>query len=227
MALLVPAASDAANRRVAISDYSWSETDLRIDRGEHVSWYWVGPDTMHSVTGTSANADGLDSDPGINQPQHRIGDEFRLDFNAPGVYEFNCKLHSTVRGTVTVSPSPGDPVSEPDPIPRSSVDLTPPRLRGLRLGAREFGRRGTSLKFSLAERGKLDAEFFRYDADGDRRFAGYTSWRGHIGFNGVRIGGRSKHFRPRPGSYLAVLRATDRASNTSEPRRLRFSIRSR
>ena len=45
--------------------------------------------------------------------------------------------------------------------------------------------------------------------------------------NGVRLGGRSKHFRPRPGRYVAVIEATDNANNTSNARRLRFKIRKR
>lgn len=227
LAALLPAAADGANRRISISDYRWSEPQVSVDLGEHVSWYWVGPDTMHSVTGTSANAAGRDSDPGVSQPEHVIGDEFQLSFDAPGVYEFHCKLHTTVKGTVTVSASPGDPATESDPIPRSQVDLQPPRLREVELGARTFGRRGTSLRFELAERAKLQADIYRYDVDGRRHFAGYASWRGHVGFNGVRIGGRSDHFRPRPGGYLAVLRATDEARNTGTPKRLRFAIRRR
>lgn len=228
LVLLAPVVAEGANRRVAISDYRWSQPEIQIDLGEHVSWYWIGPDTMHSITGQSANATQLDSDPGDNQPIHEIGDTFRLDFDTPGVYQFNCKLHSTVKGQITVSGSPGDPVSEPDPIPRSRVDRTPPRLRDVRLGSATFGRRGTSLRFSLAEAAKLDAEIFRLAPDGGgRRFAGFQSWRGHVGFNGVRIGGRSDNFRPRPGSYVAELSATDSARNSADPKRLRFQIRSR
>lgn len=227
LALLVPAGANADNRRISISDYRWSQPEIQLDLGEHVSWYWIGPDTMHSVTGTSLSAEGLDSDPGTSQPRHAIGDTFQLAFDSPGVYEFHCKLHSTVRGEITVSANPGDPEGEIDPVPRSRVDLTPPRLRDVQLGAAQLGRRGTSLRFALGERAKLDADLYRYDAEGGRHFAGYRSWPGHVGFNGVRIGGRSKHFRPRPGSYLAVLRATDEARNTSAPKRRRFTIRRR
>lgn len=223
---MAPAAG-AENRRIAISNYSWSDANLELDLGEHVTWYWTGPDLMHSVTGESANAAGLDSDPQTNQPQHELGDSFQLSFGQPGVYRLQCKLHSTVQGTITVSATPGDPSSEPDPVPQSNVDLTPPRLRELKLGSRAFGRRGTSLTFSLGERSRLSADLYRYDAEGHRHFAGYRTWKGYIGFNGVRIGHRGEHFRPRPGSYLAVLTATDQANNTSTPRRLRFQIRRR
>jgi hypothetical protein len=43
----------------------------------------------------------------------------------------------------------------------------------------------------------------------------------------VRFGDRSKHFKPRPGRYLAVVSATDESQNTAKPRRLKFSIRRR
>ena len=228
LALLIPTGgAEAANRRIAISDYRWSSPDIQINLGEHVSWYWTGPDTMHSVTGDSANAAGLDSDPQTGQPNHDIGDSFKLDFNQPGVYRFRCKLHSTVKGTVTVTPDPGDPVSEPDAVPKTNVDLEPPRLRNVRLGKSKFGRRGTNLKFSLGERAKLNADIYRYDSSGRRHFTGYATWRAHVGYNGVRIGSRRKHFRPRPGSYLAVIRATDDGQNESRPRRVRFDIRRR
>ena len=38
-------------RKVAIGHYQWSHAVVHVDLGEHVTWYWVGPDTMHSVTG--------------------------------------------------------------------------------------------------------------------------------------------------------------------------------
>ena len=224
--LLAPAAS-ASNRRVAISNYSWTDTDIHIDLGEHVTWYWVGPDLMHSVTGQEPNATSIDSDPSINQPQHDLGDTFQASFDQPGTYVLSCKLHTTVRGTVTVSATPGDPVAEPDPVPQSAVDNTPPRLRNLSMRQRTFGRKGTALTFSLGEKARVGVDFYRYDAKGHRHFAGYRIYSGFIGLNGVRTAGRSKHFRPRPGSYLAVIEATDNANNTSKPRRLRFEIRKR
>ena len=53
------ASAGAANRRVAIGHYQWSIPQIHLDLGEHVTWYWVGPDTLHSVTGTSPNDAGL------------------------------------------------------------------------------------------------------------------------------------------------------------------------
>lgn len=226
-ALLMPAGSGAANRRISISNYSWSAPNIQIDLGEHVTWYWTGPDTMHSVTGNSASSQGLDSDPQTQQPNHYIGDSFRLDFNSPGVYSFRCKLHSTVKGVVTVSATPGDPFGEPDPVPKNNVDRTPPKLRSISLDKQVFGRRGTNLKYSLGEVSRVSADMYRYDAEGSRHFAGYSTWRAHVGWNGTHVGNRSKHFRPRPGSYLMELTATDTSQNTSSIKRLKFRIRKR
>ena len=116
-ALALAPAAGAANRRVAISNYQWSAPQLEIGLGEHVTWYWTGPDTVHSVTGDSPNAAGLDSDPQTSLPHHQIGDSFQLSFDSPGTYAFACKLHSTVRGTVTVSATPGRPDRRARPGP--------------------------------------------------------------------------------------------------------------
>ena len=223
---LVPAATEGANRRVAISNYQWSSPQISLDLGERVTWYWVGPDVVHSVTGDSPNAAGLDSDPNDTLPQHPVGDSFRLGFDQPGVYQFVCKLHSTVRGTVTVSETPGDPVSEPDPIPPNQVDTKAPKLRKLQLASPLTGR-GGPLHFTLGEPAKLDADYFRLGPGGERTFAGYAKWRGYLGLNQIRFAARGPHFRAEPGRYVAELRATDRDNNLSKPRSIRFEIRRR
>jgi plastocyanin len=227
LVLVLAASAGAANRRIAIGDYRWSDPDIHINLGEHVTWYWVGPDTMHSVTGDPPNAVGIDSDPQTDTPKHQIGDSFQLSFDQPGTYSFTCKLHNAVHGTVTVSDTPGDPVGEPDPVPASRVDLKAPELRGLGLADRVAHHRGTRLRFSLDERGKIDAEFYRRHRHGPREYAGYERWDGHVGYNDVRIAAPGKHFDGDPGRYLVVLRATDRSSNTSEARRIRLAIRPR
>ncbi len=226
IAALFPAAAEAANRRIAISNYQWSAPQISLDLGEHATWYWVGPDVVHSVTGDSPNAAGLDSDPTTTLPQHPVGDSFQLSFDQPGVYHFVCKLHSTVRGTVTVSDSPGDPVSEPDPVPANQVDLKAPKLRKLQLESPLTGR-GGPLHFTLGEPAKLDADYFRLGPGGRRAFAGYAKWSGYLGLNQIRFAARGPHFDAKPGRYVAELRATDRDNNLSKPRSIHFDIRGR
>jgi len=227
IALALAAPALGANRRIAIGHYQWSNPLLNLNLGEHVTWYWVGPDTMHSVTGTSANDQGLDSDKGNDFPHHDLGDSFKLTFNTPGTYTFQCKLHSAVRGTVVVSDTPGDPNAEPDPVPPNNVDLTPPHISDVRLDSTSLaGKNGTHLRYGLDERGSLDAEIYRIAGPKHRkRFAGWRSWRSFVGFNDVRFANHTKHFDPRPGTYVAELRATDRSNNTTRPQRVRFSIR--
>ncbi len=137
-----------------------------------------------------------------------------------------------MRGTVSVSSSPGDPSTEVDPIPRSKVDLTAPYVDGVRLRSREFGRRGTALHFGIDERAGVDAELYRLVSRRHRghrrlrrRFAGWQQWHAHVGLNSFRFANRTRHFRPAPGRYLAVLRFTDSSNNTARARHLRFRIR--
>jgi hypothetical protein len=181
---------------------------------------------MHSVTGTSANDEGIDSDKGRDFPHHDLGSSFQLSFNTPGTYTFQCKLHSAVRGTVIVSDKPGDPNAEPDPVPPNNVDLTPPYMDGLHLDASRFAKTGTRLRFGLDERGSVDAEIYRLSGPKQRRhFAGWQRWTAYVGLNSVRFANRSKHFEPRPGRYLAEVRATDRSNNTGRAQQVAFTIR--
>jgi plastocyanin len=222
--LLAVATARAANHRVAIGHYQWSLPQIHLDLGEHVTWYWVGPDTMHSVTGTSPNDAAWDSDRGINTPNHSLGDTYQLTFNEPGTYTFQCKLHSSVRGTVLVSDKPGDRTREVDPVPKTNVDVTPPHVNGIKLKSRQFGRHGTALQFGVNESSKLDAEYYglRHGHRGD--FAGWNDWKGHVGYNDVTFGGHSKHFDARPGRYIAVMRATDKSHNAGRKVVRRFRI---
>jgi plastocyanin len=224
LALLVAAPADAANRRVSISNYQWSDELLEIDLGEHVTWYWIGPDTMHTVSGDSQNAKAIESDPGNDLPIHKIGDSFQASFTQPGTYDLVCRLHSTVRGRVVVSSNPGDPTTEPDPVPAFRFDDKPPRVQRLSLGRNPIRGRGDQLHFELNERAKVDADYFRIGPKGRKVFAGWAKWSGYIGFNEIRFGGRGKHFRAEPGRYIAEIRATDADENMSKPRRVRFEI---
>ncbi|MGI9557586.1 MAG: cupredoxin domain-containing protein [Solirubrobacterales bacterium] len=228
LAVLV-APADAANRRVSISDYQWSRASTNIDLGEHVTWHWIGPDTMHSVTGTSANAQGIDSDPGVVNPRHNVGDSFQLSFDQPGTYTFQCKLHSLVRGTVSVSSTPGDPITEVDPIPKNNVDLKAPNLSDVELDRRSF-KNGTRIEFGVNERARVVAEFYRRSKKGKRtprhrRYVGFQRWKATIGFNDGPFVRRAQRFGGKPGRYVAIVRATDTESNESAGKRLRFRLR--
>jgi plastocyanin len=224
-AVAFPAGAAAVNTRVSIADYAWSQPQVRVDLGEKVTWDWLGPDLAHSVTGISANDLQWDSDPGTDAPAHRAGDSFTLQFTAPGDYLFQCKLHAAVRGEVNVSDVPGDPNSDPGPQPPLNLDLKPPTLGSLSMPKQQTrGDGGLGFSVQVSERGKLDAEYYRFNSKGKRVYNGFKTWKAFIGINHLRLGARWKHFRARPGRYLAVLRATDEAANESRPLRRRFTI---
>lgn len=225
-AAAVGAPARAADAKVAIGDYRWSHPVVHVELGQHVTWYWVGPDTMHSVTGVSANDVGEDSDPRTSEPEHRVGDHFQLTFSQPGVYQFRCKLHPVVHGEVIVSTVPGDPTDDPDPIPKPNVELTRPTLDDVFLGSRRPTVHGTVLHLALDDPAVVDAEIWHADDRGRRgRYAGWQQWRAHIGFNELPFAVRGRHFRPAPGRYVAYLQATDLYNNVSRTRTVRFVIR--
>ena len=221
--------ADAANTRVGISGFAWSKQPT-IDLGESVTWDWLGPDTIHSVTGVGPGGASIDSDSGKTTPAHAPGDTFTVSFPEAGRFTFACKIHSAVRGTVTVSDRPGDPGSDPGPQPSVFFDAAFPDLRDPRLAREIIGPhgKGTGLTFSVDERGTADADYFRVVQRGRRsvrRFAGSSEWTTHIGFNTVRFGARTKSFRARPGRYVALFRVTDPSGNATRPVVLAFEVR--
>ena len=226
LALLPASPAAALNTRVSIANYAWSNKAVQINLGEKVTWDWLGPDTAHSVTGISENDTGWDSDPGTDAPSHQPGDSFTLQFNAPGTYLFQCKLHAAVRGEVIVSETPGDPNSDPGPQAPLNVDVTPPTLGGVSLKHRAFkGSKGVGTSANISDRGTLDGEYYRLNSKGKRVYNGYKTWNVFIGINHFMLGARWKHFRAKPGRYEVVLRATDTSENVSKPIRKRFQIK--
>jgi len=224
-ALVLPAPAAADNTRVSIFDYQWSNKEVHINLGEKVTWDWLGPDLEHSVTGMSANDLQWDSDPGTDVPHHRAGDEYTLEFTQPGEYFFQCKLHAWVRGEVIVSDVPGNPLSNPGPRPPLNIDLTPPTIGDVKLKTSKLrGTKGIPMRASISEGGSLDAEYYRLDSKGHRVYNGYHEWPTYIGINHFRLAARWKHFKARPGRYLAVLRVTDKANNTAKPLTKSFEI---
>jgi plastocyanin len=222
-ALLTPAAS-ATNTRVSIAYYKWSNKEVHIDLGEKVTWDWLGPDLAHSVTGISGNDLQWDSDPHTDAPYHRAGYSYTLQFDEPGTYVFQCKLHPFVRGEVVVSDVPGDPDSDPGPQPPLNIDVTRPVVSDVRLKTHEVrGASGGSLTVRLSEKGRLEAQYYRL-LDARRSYAGYGTWKVKRGANRLRLGARWKHFKAQPGRYEAVLRASDAAANESKPVSVGFTI---
>ena len=146
-----------------------------VDLGQHVTWYWVGPDVMHSVTGISANDAGEDSDPGNPQPDHKLGSTFRLTFDQPGVYQFRCKLHPMRARRGGRVRHRGQPAATTPIRSRSSTSCssTPTSPRCSWRAAR-FPRGGTTLNLALDDPSVIDAEIWHV-AHGHR--STYAGWR--------------------------------------------------
>lgn len=223
-AAVFPTAAGAVNTRVSIAYYRWSNPEVHINLGEKVTWDWLGPDLAHSVTGISANSRQWDSDPHTDAPFHRAGYSYTIQFNEPGTYSFQCKLHPVVRGNVIVSDVPGDPNSDPGPQPPLNIDVTPPKLGPVKLAKhRAGGTAGVPLTAKISEKGHLEAQYYRL-ARGGRAYAGFARWRTKAGVNHLKLGAQWKRFPAQPGRYEAVLRASDGAENQSQPVKLRFTI---
>lgn len=229
---LSAAPAGAANTRVSIADFLWSK-DPQIDLGESVTWDWIGPDTMHSVTGQAPNATQWDSDPTISMPQHELGDTYTLTFDQPGTYLFVCKMHSSVRGTVTVSGNPGNPASDPGPQPPLNLDFEPPFVDNVRLNSPVIGPKGKGalLLFDIDEAGTASVDYYRLVKQGKgkkaktvRRFAGYTEDEVHVGQNEVRFANRTATFKPQKGDYIGYFRVDDKSSNASPEIPVKFKI---
>jgi plastocyanin len=215
----------ASNTRVSISNYAWAPEQVHIDLDEKVTWDWLGPDLAHSVTGISANARRWDSDPGTDAPYHPPGFSYTIRFTQPGTYAFQCKLHPFVRGEVIVSSNPGDPNSDPGPQAPLKIDVKKPTLQKVTLKQdRVSGSKGVAMSAKISEAGTLEAEYYRTGTGGKRSYSGYAEWRVSAGINRLKLGARGKHFKAAPGRYEAVLRATDRAANTSKPVARHFVI---
>lgn len=210
-ALLLPAAAGATSRKVAIGNFQWSIPDVTVALGDTVTWYWVGPDTQHSVTGVSANSTGFNSDPG-GTPSHRPGDKFTIKFTAPGTYDFQCVLHAIVRGKVNVQPLPGNGAPSPDPDPQILGDLTAPEIDGVSIVRR-------NIKYTLDEEGSVTLDLLKLRG---KRWVYVSSrhYNGHVGYNTATLRGHLAR-----GKYKAYFRAADTFNNQSKDAVTRFTIR--
>ena len=202
--------------------------EVHIDLGENVTWDWVGPDPLHSVTGISANASQWDSDPGTDAPNHQLGDTSQLTFNQPGTYDFQCKLHSLVRGDVVVSDDPGDPDSEPDPVPKSNVDLHQARMRDVASPRRSSAPTRTRLQYLLDERGKLDVEYYRFDPEGQAALSRATRPRRQTSATtGAGLASESPISSRNQGATWSSCGPPTRATTPRRRSGLKFRLRSR
>jgi plastocyanin len=252
LAVVLASPAAANNTRVSIANFEWSNKTPHIDLGESVIWTWTGPDTQHSITGQppttpdfgtglTNDATQWDSDPTTNYPNHFPGDDYQVTFDHPGTYLFVCKVHQSVRGTVTVSDTPGDPNSDPGPAPPINFDTDPPYVSdnffsndGVNQVPPFVGPKGKGVgyTFSLSESGRASADYYRLIKRGKGKkkrtvkfFQGYSEWNNaHLGLNLVHFARRSKTFKPVPGKYVAYFRVEDNEYNSTDDITIRFTI---
>ncbi len=139
-----------------------------------------------------------------------------------------------MRGTVTVSSTPGDPDSDPGPQDPLAIDIEAPDFSEVYLTNTVLGHKGngTALKFAISEKGTVSADYYKKVKKGKkgkrktvRVFAGFQEWSNHIGYNSVLFANRTGDFRAKPGKYVALVNATDESFNTTQNTKLKFEIK--
>jgi plastocyanin len=83
-----------SGEQVTIKNFSFDPPDLSVAAGTTVTW--TNEDsTTHTVTGTDTDLIGS---PDLNQ-----GDTYSLTFDQAGTYHYICSIHTSMKGTVTVT----------------------------------------------------------------------------------------------------------------------------
>jgi hypothetical protein len=109
-------------------DFSFSPRSAQVDPGDSVTWSFVGP-TDHTTTSKAGQAERWDS------PLEGPGKTFSHTFTKPGKFQFYCRPHPYMTGTVTVGS---------DAVPKS---FTRSAIKG--------GRRSVTASLTLAEGAKV------------------------------------------------------------------------
>src|SRR3954451_12189348 len=197
-------AAPAQAADVSVANFSFMPSSITIGQGDTVKWTWAGPDTNHSVTANSGQADSFDSDPSgtaftINHPQ---GFTFSHTFNTAGTFTYFCKVHSYMTGKVTVTlPGSGPPPDTTAPA-ISKLSTTPGRK--CRKGQKNCKGRPTTLRFKLSEAATVKVTVPKHKAANVTR--------------AVKAGSNTIKFstgKLPPGKWTLNLSATDSSGNTS------------
>jgi plastocyanin len=104
-----PAAGSVERETVTIEGLSFTPNELTVDAGTTVEWTNDDP-VEHTVTSGTKGAQGV---PGVSKgkPDRPDGDfdaqlapgkTFSFTFDTPGTYEYFCRIHGGMTGTVVV-----------------------------------------------------------------------------------------------------------------------------
>jgi plastocyanin len=132
--------------QVGVGAFKYGPADVSLYVGDSVLWTWNGPDTNHSVTADAGQAVDFDSDPGksAGEINHPLGDGYGVSFAQVGTFRYHCKVHSFMKGTITVQPAPGGTTAPPP---------GPPQLTNVSVKPRRFCTRcakpGTTVRYRL------------------------------------------------------------------------------
>lgn len=225
-ALAFPAAASADVTIQAVdgvlpdgSDNRWSPNAVTVKIGEKVTWSFTGTALAHNVRSSSANW-SLESNIGAPAPN------VTGSFDAIGTYEFVCRLHASMTGSVTVTDETGAPPPPPPPPPLSeqpfpndvtsltsfeTIDGVAPVLSGVKV--RRVAR-GARVRFRLSEAGRATLALKRGAKTVKTRTVDVRK-----GANTVTVRGL------KAGAYRVELRARDLSGNAARVKRARVSVR--
>ncbi|MCA1841282.1 MAG: plastocyanin/azurin family copper-binding protein [Actinomycetota bacterium] len=129
----------AVQRDIIISNATYVHGSPTANIGDTIKWINddesapTGPGP-HTVTSDPASVEQFDSSPNC-QPPSPIGcmgkgDTFTLSIKKAGSYTYHCKVHSSMKGTITVNAPPSPPPSpsaspKPSPSPSAKPSPTP------------------------------------------------------------------------------------------------------
>src|SRR3954453_18748702 len=92
LVVLAAPAADAAD--VTIANKAFGPTDAAVATGDTVVWHWGdGPHNVHVTSGPATFDSGIKT----------AGSTFSRQFTAAGVYTYQCDVHPSMHGQVTVS----------------------------------------------------------------------------------------------------------------------------
>jgi plastocyanin len=75
---------------ISISNFAFNPASVTVSTGDTVRW--TNQDsTTHTVTGSSFKSGSLAQ-----------GDTYEFKFTEPGVYDYACSIHPSMKGTITV-----------------------------------------------------------------------------------------------------------------------------
>jgi plastocyanin len=113
--LAVPAVASESD--VSIGQFKFAPATVTVQQGDTVTWSWAGPDINHTVTTDPGQADSLESDPGVATNQITgppPGGTYSHTFNTPGTFTYFCRVHTSMKAKVVVTPAPAPPAPPSD-----------------------------------------------------------------------------------------------------------------